>query len=566
MPTTPITTAGITGIDGVVPVYDPNARWCWWNLDEIYLHGGPGANRYVPKLNDYVKDHLTNEDYIVETIDPVTLATTLRLLSNGANSGIIDPPDVLIGVGPGTQSDTYRVYLDTTVTPHVLAVDTRLKVAGSLSSYVKIFKGTSVGSSGKVISFLYDPSGTFLTQNIPLELAAIDSHTNHSIKVVSVCYTNEVLNDGELVTVVVYSADGHVVSKRQLLVENTSFIRTVNSSQKYISHISLKSPFLSSSDQNTLNYPINVPLQAFNMIGVIHYSDNTTMELPVDGSKFKIMGLERFVATIVGQEVNLGLSYALSPGEVCYGAVSGDGKFVTAPYRLLVTNQIGAYSVKLYGYPVWIDSVSGYMMKYFMYNLDRDVTFEVTPFVSYNSDSTPFRPKAYGETQRLSVRINIRDVSSMFNSYIHVQTFDIVLRSPATDRDPGQSNWTILFEPNQMPPYGSGLKVRANIVNATLTKINVSAGLSTKAEWLERFYLATKPLIDRRREVSPPEPNFFAFTLGTQRYEFPIAAWNNELSVVNGIDVDDTLFIEFIKREAAGDILLGKAGVQVFEN
>lgn len=562
---TPITTSGITGIDGVVPVYDPSARWCWWNLDEVYLHNGPGANRYVPKVNDYVKDVTTNEDYVVDSIDPVTLEATLRLLSNSATSGVIDPPDVLIGVGPGTQADTYRIYVDSTVTPNVLAVDVRLKVAGSLASYAKIFKGTNLSSSGKVISFLYDPAGTFLTQDVPLELAAIDSHTNHSIKVVSVCYTNESLNDGEIVTVVIYSDDGHIVSKRQLLVENTSFIRSINSAQKFISHISLKSPFLSTSDDNTLNYPINVPMYAFNMIGVVHYSDNSTSELAVDGSKFKIMGLERFVATIVGQEIQLGLSYALSPGEVCYGAVSSDGKFVTEPYRLVVANQIGAYSVKLYGYPVWISEAEGYMLRWFMYNLDRDVTFEVTPFVAFNTDTPVFRPKAYGETQKLSVRINIRDVSSMFSSYIHVQTSDIILRAPGTARDPGIANWSILFEPNQSPAFGATLRARVDIVNGSLSKIYVGSGITTLTEWMEKVYFATKPLIDRRREMSPAEPNFFAIVFGSNRYVFPISAWNNPLSVSSGIEVNDTLFIEFIKRESGTDILLGKSAMQVFE-
>lgn len=561
----PINTAGITGIDGVVPVHDPDARWQYWNIEEIYMVNGPGARRYVPKVGDYVEDSTVYITFEVTAIDPVTLAATLVPINRNINNGVISTEDTLIGVGPGTQADTYRVYLDTSVTPHILAVDARLKVGGTMANYAKIFKGTNLTQSGKVISFLYDPAGTFLTQNIPLELAAIDSHTNHAIKVVSVCYTNEQIADGEIVTVVIYSSDGHVVSRRQLLVENTSFIRSINSAQKYISHISLKSPFLSTSDQNTLSYPINVPLQAFNMIGVIHYSDNTIEELPVDGSKFKIMGLERFVATVVGQEIQLGLSYALSPGEVCYGAVSGDGKFVTAPYRMIVANQIGAYSVKLFCYPVWIDDASGYMLKWFMYNLDRDTAFDVTAFVSMNAGTPAFRPKAYGETQKLSARLNIRDVSAIFNSYIHIQTVDVVLRSPATARDIDQSNWSIGFEPNQDPQYGINLRGRLQIVNATLSKVNLSSGINTQADWLEHFYYSSKPLFDRRRETRPPEPNFFAIEANGTRYEFPIGAWNNPLSIGGGFEIDDTLFIEFFRREAGSDMLLSKSGVQLIE-
>lgn len=561
----PLSTAGITGIDGVVPVHDPYARWQSWNIEEIYMVNGPGAKRYVPKINDYVEDTVAFVTYIVTAIDPVTLMSTLTPINRNVNNGVINTEDTIIGVGPGTQSDTYRVYLDTSVTPHILAVDARLKVGGSMANYVKIFKGSNLTSSGKVVSFLYDPAGTFLTQNIPLELAAIDSHTNHAIKVVSVCYTNEQMADGEIVTVVVYSSDGHVVSRRQLLVENTSFIRSVNSAQKYISHISLRSPFLSTSDQNTLNYPINVPLQAFNMIGVIHYSDNTIDELPVDGSKFKIMGLERFVATVVGQEIQLGLSYALSPGEICYGAVSGDGKFVTEPYRMIVTNQIGSYTVKLFCYPVWVDNNSGYMLKWFMYNLDRDTSFDVTPFVSMNAGTPAFRPTAYGETQKLSARINIRDVSAIFNSYIHIQSVDVVLRSPATARDVDQSNWSIGFEPGQDPQYGLNLKGRLEIISGTLSKITLLSGISTQNEWLEKLYFATKPLYDRRRETRPPEPNFFAVNVNGTRYEFPITAWNNPLSVGGGLEIDDTLFIEFFKRDSGTDMLLGMSAIQLIE-
>lgn len=556
-----INTNGITGTDGIVPVYQPNARWCIWNLEEIY-DGNQGANRYVPKVNDYVEDSVGFITYIVTAIDPVTLKSTLLPINRNNNNGSISYEDVIIGVGPGTQADTYRIYLDTSITPHILAVDIRLKVAGTMASYAKIFRGTNLSSTGKVISFLYDTNGNFLTQNVPLELVAIDSHVNHSIKTVSVCYTNESLSDGELVTVVIYTAEGHVVSRRQMLVENTSFIRSLNSSQKYISHISLKSPFLSSTDENTLMYPINVPMQAFNMIGVVHYSDNSTMELPVDGGKFKVLGLERYIATVVGQELKLVLSYSLSPGEICYGAVTGDGKFVTQPYRLVTTNQIGAYTVKLYCYPVWVDNNTGYRLKWYMYNLDRDTRFDVTPFVRTNDNTPSFLPKTYGVAQNLSVRLNLRDVSGIFNSYIHVQNIQITLRDPGTAR---QTNWTIGFEPNQDPQYGVGLHADTKMRAANLSDVVISFGSVSKDDWLNRIYYASKPITDKVREIKPPEPDFFAIVTETNRYEYPIGMWNNPIQVPTVLNPNETLFIEFFKRTASTDILLGIAGMPLYE-
>lgn len=558
MPTNSI----VTGTDGVVPVYEPTARWTTWALSQIF-NGGPGANRYVPKLHDYVEDYEQYITYKVIALDPVTLIPTLQPITRPGSSGSFTLVDRLVGVGPGTQSDTYKVYLDTSVTPHALAVDTRLRVAGTMSSYVKIFKGSDLSGNGQVIGFLYDQNGTFITNNIPLELAAIDSHVNHTIKIVGMAYTNVELADGEIVTVVVYSDDGHVVSKRQLLVENTAFIRDVNVSQKYVSSIALESPFLSQTEQQTLEYPINIPLSDLNMTGVVNYSDGSKLRIPVDGNRFKVLGLERFVGTVSGQNIKLVLSYALNSNEIAYGAVSGDGKFVTSPYTLKTINQIGSYSVRLYCYPVWVDATTGYVLKWFLYNLDRDVTFDVTPFVSYNSPEQSFNGKMYGVNQFVGARVNIRDVSPAFSSYIHIQNVQIQLLEPGTART---TNWVIKFEPTQDTPYGVSVNARIDVLSASTTRVYLSSGASTQSEWIEKLYFNTKPMYDNRREVRPPTPNYFAIIAGSQRYEYPVAAWNNPVVINSGLEVNDTLFIEWIFRSSSGDMLLGKSGLPIYEN
>lgn len=555
----PINTNGITGIDGIVPVYDPNARWCWWNIEEIF-DGTLGANRYVPKIDDYVEDAIDYITYKVTAIDPVTLLSTLVPINRSILNGVITDNDALIGPGP----ETYRVYYDTTVTPHVLAVDISNHVKGTQASYAKLFKGVLVnGPSAKVVSFLYDSGGVFLTQNIPLELVGIDSHVNHSIRTIGVCYTNEVLVDGEIITAVVYSADGHVLSKRQLLLENTSFIRTLNASQKYVTNISLKSPFLSTTDSNTLEYPINVPMQSFNMIGVVNYSDGSKLELPVDNSRFKIMGLEKYIATVAGQRLNLVLSYALGANETAYGAVSGDSKYVTESFELITTNQVGSFSVKLYCYPVWIDSTTGYVLRWSLYNLERAVSFDVTPYINYNPGSNTFNGLSYGVNQSLSVRVNLRDISPVFNSYIHVQNIQVLLREPGTSR---QTNWSIIFEPGQPSPYGVDINAKIEVLGAATTRLFLQSGATSLNDWLEKLFFNTKPLYDNRRESKAPTPNYFAILDGASRYEYPVAAWNNAFTIPIGLDINDTLFLEFFKRDSNGDKLLGRTGMPIYEN
>lgn len=547
MATSPL--AGITGTDGHAPQYDPNGRWCWWDMDEIYM-GEDGLNKYVPKVGDYVANRSLRKTFEVTALDQFTLIPTLTDTEGNTGLGLVD-----------TVSNNYVAYIDTRVVPFVFTLDARWLIPGSMTSYCKVFKGTNATNTGKVLSFLYDQSGNFLTNNIPLETASIDNHTNIATKVVQQCHTNEALQDDEIVTAVIYDAQGHVMKKDYFRVENTGFIRSVSAGVKYVSHISLKSPFLSSSDQHRLDYPLNVPLQAFNMTGVVNYSDGSTLELTVDNTRFRMLGLERFVATAPGQEIPLVLSYTLDNDEIAYGNVSIDGKTISQAYSLVAAPQNGAYSVKLFGYPSWVDNILGYTMKWFLMDLNRDILFEVTPFVYYNNNGDPYNPTLYNQIQNISVRINLRDISNAFASYIHTQTATVVLKNPGTVTTGTQ--WLVAADPNQDPMYGNNLFASVQMINQNLWKVKVDAGIANQVSWLEQLYTYTRPVLDRKKEISPPAPTHFVVFHGNNRFEFPVAQWSAELTITDTLPLAGTLFVEFIRRTATGDLRLAVAGLPI---
>lgn len=548
----------VIGTDGETAVYNPDGLWKLWSINEIW-QGGAAAGKYVPKVDDYIIDPELFMTWIVESLDNVTLIPTLREIRPANMSYSLSESDLLFGVGPGTQADTYRVYLDQSVTPHVLAVDIRLKIAGTMASYAKLFKGSDVSGSGHVISKVYDSMGNFISENIPLELVAIDSHNNYSIKTISVCHCLEDLVDGELVTAVIYNDQGHVVSKRQLLIENTAFIRSINVSQKYVSHISIESAFLSPTEINTIRFPLNIPLNALNVIGIVHYSDGSSLRLPIDGNKFRLFGLEQFVSSIVGQQIELVLSYALAPNEVSYAGVSADGHYVTEPYHLVTINPNNSYTVKLFGYPIWVSEADGYVMKWWLFNLDRNVFFDVTPYVQFSAQTGAFNPKGYGYLQRKAVNINLRDISAAFQSFVHVQLVDIVLQSPP-DSSTNVTAWTVSHESmDTRPSFGVGLYARRNSVNV----VNLASGLDTEAEWLEKMYLQTYPLLDRTSELSVPNPTHFIVTINNQMNEFAIGQWNQNLLLSLDPAEHSTLSVRFIRRTSSGDLQLAIAAVMV---
>jgi hypothetical protein len=370
------------------------------------------------------------------------------------------------------------------------------------------------------------------------------------------------MRSGELVTVVIYDDAGIEVCREQLIVINSTFIRQVDTSQKYIKEVTLKSPFLSENDDKLLEFPLNTPVDAFNMIGVVHYSDGSTNEMPVDQTKFSVFGLEDFISTVVGQHFPISLCYTLSPGEVTYNATTGEGRYITAPYEMLTVNQNGAFTVKLYCYPVWVDANVGYQLKWFLYNLDRNLSYDVTGFVHYNLNSDQFNGKAYGLNQNLSVYINLRDVTPIFKSFIFNQTLTVVLKEPGTART---TNWTIAYEPNQDPLYGVNLHAKAQMVTASNWRLRLDSGINTADVWLERVFYDGKPIIDYRREVKAPTPNFFAILIGTDRFEFPINMWNQELTIGRTLAINGTIFIEFFKRESGTDIILGLGAMPIYE-
>jgi hypothetical protein len=533
----------VSGIDGKIPVYDPEGSWRIWSLDEIWSGPtGPGEDRFVPKELDYVIDPPTYTTYIVDHLDPISLTPTLREIRPSYLSGTFSDIDILFGVGPGTQADTYRIYIDKSVTPFNLAVDNRLKIAGSMCSYCKIFKGGDLTNAGNVVSMVYDNNGNFVSNNVPLEIVAIDNHTNYFIKTVAACKTTFDLLDGEVVTAVMYDNAGHVISKRQLLVENTSFIRSLNVSTKYITHISLKSPFIPLTNDHLIEFPLNVPVNALNMVGVVHYNDGSTLELPVDGTRFKMLGIDQYLSAIEGQDIDLVLAYALAPNEVSYGNNMIPG-YITESYVLRTVNPNFSYSVKLFCYPEWVNDTYGYKLNWFLLNLDRNVMFEVTNHIQFNPATGTFDPLGYGVTQRKSVAVNLKAVSPIFEEFLHTQLVDISLYASAPTVL--GTAWTVAHEANgSRPAYGVNILAKKKSTYV----LNIDAGINNYNDWLEHVYKRTYPLINSITEIQPPNPTHVQVRYGLETIEIPVANWNQDITFTTALANYGSVFMTFIRR------------------
>lgn len=538
----------------VVPIMEPDRGFRQWYIEEIY--DGEGKGRVVPNKNDLVISYVDGFMRVVQ-VDYTTGLSRLEPWTYVDSTGNESDKNRLLGAGPGHISESYRVYLDTSVTPHTLAFDARLRVYGSTVRSCKVFKGTRI-DGGEVISRQYDQNGTLLGEYIPLELAQVTGPDNHAIKVPQVGYCSESMEDGEVVTAVFYDDEGGVQSISTLLVRNTGWIRTMNTATKYVTAIELESPFLSEADNRVLECPINIPVEAITRRGIVHYSNGEKRVLPIDDTKFSLFGLRRFVSTILGQRQPLTLVYNLSPDEVAYGSVPGATMHLNEDYLATTIKVDGAYTVKIFTYPVWIDAASGYRLEHFLYNLERDEVFEVTEYVELAANSRSFDPLLYGSMQNLTFAIDLSKVSTRFKNYRHLQTTRIILRRPGLDND--TTNWLVQYD-KTIDPYGEGLKAELEFINSNLWKLKIDNGFLSKEHWLRDVYQPTLPLFDETSEDKAPTPTHFKLIAGSFEGDFPISMYNNEFTINTLMNRGENIYLQFFRRTSETDLQLSTAGM-----
>lgn len=554
--------APISGLDNHSPIYTPDGRFQIWEMNEIYL-GFAGEGKYVPKVNDLVVNvnGAVVKRYVVVSLDPVSFVPTLIEEDITKDTPDFTTDDILYGVGPGTQSETYRVYIDKSVTPFRLNVDRRLFVGGSSCQYCKLFLGVNTSEDGVVVSAFYDGNGALTTSNIPLELV----RANTALKVVQSCFTNHQLINGEVLTAVFYDTDGFAVSKRQLLVEETGFIMSTESSKKYVSSIALETPFMSTINNKLIQYPMNVPINTMNLIGVITYSDGTKVKKVIDGVQLELFGLSSYISSVTGR-TQLVLKYNLNDEEAL-DVHLGNANFISEIYDIETMISNNHYAVQLFCYPVWDLNTNNYALKWYLYDLDRNASYEVTNSVVVNTSKGAFNPTSYGAKQTLTVSINLANVNGSYNNFNHVQLVNIIINKPGTGRPnvDGISNWLVDSTADGGIVYGSNVYATYRVKSSTEWTIRLAPAFATQADWLTHVYRDTQPMFDDNLETSAPEPTHFQLFVNGVKTEYSINQWNTVITVNQQVASNSTIFVKFIKRTNTNDLHLGVSGMQVFQ-
>lgn len=513
------------------------STWKIWHIRDIYL--GPNTGKFIPNVGDHVVDDSNGvrRVFLVSSIDEITRVSVLdRLEEDKLND---DSDKRMRGVGPGHRSEIWRCYHDKTLIPHTLRPDDNLYFHGEDIAYYKIFLGTDdTDKTGKVISQYRDPSSGLVSENVPTTRAYRDFA---AISIPTTCNTSYELEDGEVVTVVGYTAAGKQSSSNTLLIVNTAEVRRTESARKQIADIELLSSHLSRSADKLIEFPVNMAKEQLHFMCRVTYADGSSKDVSVDGNRVKIHGLDSWMNTVDGQEDELVLTYRLADDEDSIMAKNTHNRHIAVVYTARTTKAEGAYSVRLFVIPVYHNEE--WELRYFMYNMDRNISYDVTQFVLPGVNAQPFNPTRYGATQRVVVSVNLHDVDPSLARYQHAQTFDIALMGPPAS---SPTPFYITYDQGQDPNYGKDVfATMSQHAQTGMHQLNIQSSAQTQDEWLDKLYYRTRPMFDKQIENRAPKPTHVSINWGLQEVVVPIDRWNQILEIPERIVAGTTLRLEW---------------------
>jgi hypothetical protein len=539
--------------------YDPDRGYRSWLRSQIVSVPGQ-TDKWVPNIDDEVRDWDQGTFRVID-VDPSTGMSVLELWTPPVAPDPDGPENVLVATGPGYTSESFRMFLDTTVTPHTLAPDLRCHFYGTQVTQYKVFYGSDISEEfGEIISEFWDPSGTFLGPFIPVEIVRDPSSTRQGITAPMVGYTSRKMDDGDRVTLVAYSALGKQLSIAQLVVRNTEAIRQPDTAKRYVKGILIDSPYISPSDPRVIEFPLNITVESLPLTGVVVYRDGKRVRMSANSGPMKLLGLRNYIATTVGQEFEMTLKYALAEDEISYGTNPTTDREITERYIARTTPAEGAYECRLFVYPVWVNAAVGYRLEFWLYNQDRERFWNVTPHAQLGATSRPFDPKGYGFIQDLTFGVNLNDVDGTFKPYRFVANFQVALLNDGTSQG---ANWEIRARPDQVDAYGRDLIADVDMLAVNQWDLRLANGFQTKELWLTKMYFNAEPLINPAEEVTAPIPTHFRVKFLHNEYEFSVNQWNSVLKVNNDLANGELLYIQWIRRTAQTDLQLAMTAVPV---
>jgi len=498
---------------------------------------------YMPNNGDWIWRKTLGLTFEVTNADYTHLTWTEKAI-NGIP--VVNDGTPLGGHYP-LRSDKFRIYVDTSKNPATMVFDNNVNWNGADVHAVRVFRGTDITDTGEILSGYYK-NGRLDSTYLPMATISVaGAETVVKQAMNGACLA--AVSHGEMFSFIVYDDVGNGVAMGVGYFILTSLVMALETPARQVLGIKLESPFIVDENSNVLTLPINMPLESIPLWCVVQYSDGSK-RLAVDGTRVKFNGLRNagahdtyYIASNAGNELPCVLSYQLAKGESYVGDDLVNGNVIVKDYVASTEAVDGAYSMKLFAIPTWLDATRGYRLQYLLYNLTRGQVYDATAYVLYTTGNT-FDPLLYGVKQRLNVQCDISKVNAQYRTFIHAQSFDITLINPGTELN---TNFLLSYLPNGLV-LGENIWAEFKYSNVTYSELDVSCKKTSKAEWLAALYDTAYPLYDRRNEDAPPVPTHFEIHVGGNIYTYSVDEWLSKKTVNYKVGLNASLVIRWLKR------------------
>jgi len=516
-----------------------------WQLGDIYT-GPNGTGTICPNVNDLVWNW-EGKPLRCTNLDINTGLSTLVEWAPPVENNEVDNADILLANGGVDPTGFYLLHVDTTVTPHRLVADSKLRLYARNAGYIKYLRGAN-----EVLSQSYDGAGNFIGDQV--ELVSTEATEGEGVIFTpAMAFTQAHIDQGEEILAVVYNEEGGVVSRTKLLAVHSNLNLTATVNQRFVTDVFLLSPWLQDGGE-VINAPINLTVDSLALRGRVVYNNGEVVEYPVDGSRFSLYGLDDYIASKPDYDKTVVLAYRLGSNETSTQLSESSSNTLTKRYALHTLPAKHEYNIKLYAYPTWTGSA--WSIRYFMSNLARDTIVEVTDNVTYGTGAvSSFNPLLYGVEQTLTASIKLDDVNENFVPYRHVDVFRITLQGPP--RDDLSTPWVIRYLDDSSQLYGDGVAANVYLASATSIAIDLSSGTTSEDDWLAKVYRTTAPLYTLNAESGAPKPTHFDVIVNDISVRYPIDLWEEQLVIEGSVISGQSIMVIWILETAHQDLNLG---------
>lgn len=527
-----------------------------WNITEIVTTNPPVSGQKVALVDDLVVDWNVGI-YRVSAVEVGTNIATLEPKVRFSDSTLLDPSNgsIISALSMYMPNSATRVMVDKDVNPYTVTTDLRYVTRGIEAVEMRAFYGTDVSDTGEVISARYGGSGNIISDLIPL----VDVITGEPrIKRPPVFETTKDLRSDDIITYVFYDAVGRKAGTQPFLVSESGAIFDYNSGAAFITNVELRGDMIDDTDTRLINNPLNTPFQTALLEAWISYSDGSEVRVPIDGTKCRLEGINRFNTSMLGAAKDVVLLYYCDPGEPAVNVGGTTQRFIAEPYKLANIAIDTSFALKVFVIPEYIDNTTGYNYRYFMTSLDGDVDAEITNFVSAVDDNGDPAPGTnHANPMDITIGVDLdTTLPGAYPGHYHVQLLELTTHIPGT----------VGFEPWAIDYLNSGTQVyRANAIahcsNLFDGSVNIGSDFASLALFLGDLYLNIHPLFDTSSLTQPETPTHAVLMYKNAEFEIDVAAdWDSDIALPVGwptFDDYDTLIVKWIVRDGANDYIKG---------